>query len=111
MRTMLILRGNSGSYADEDGKAHNYDKGALHEGPAKDLAARRGFRGKVLDVSGDAKPPARDAPPDKDGKKHGTRYDSLQTREALRVFRADDLFPRSTDFQVAAITCGGYSQK
>ncbi len=89
MRTMLILRGNSGPYEDEEGKTHNYDKGALHEEPAKDLATRKGYRPQVLDVSGDAKPPARDAPPGKDGKKHGTRYDSPQTLLALKTFRDD----------------------
>jgi hypothetical protein len=90
MSTMLILRGNSGQYADEDGKAHNYEKGALHEEPAKDLAARKGYTPMVLDVSGDAKPPAPDAPVGKDGKKHGTRYDSPQTLLALKTFRDDN---------------------
>jgi hypothetical protein len=90
MRTMLILRGNSGSYENEEGKKHNYTKGALHEQPAKDLAARRAMKAQVLDISGDAKPPEAGAPAGKDGKKHGTRYDSPQTLEALRVFRADD---------------------
>jgi hypothetical protein len=89
MPTMLILRGNSGSYENEEGKAHYYDKGALHEGPAKDLATRRGFTPQVLDVSGDAKPPGKDAPVGKDGKRHGTRHDSPQTIKALRAFRDD----------------------
>jgi hypothetical protein len=69
---MLILRGNSGTYEDEDGKSHKYDKGALHERPAIELAARRGFRGQVLDISGDPKSP------------EGTRNDSPQTLLALR---------------------------
>jgi len=77
MRTMLILRGNSGTYEDEDGNAHKYAKGALHEGPAIELAARRGFKGQVLDVSGDPKWPG------------GTRNDSPQTLLALRTFRSD----------------------
>lgn len=78
MRTMLILRGNSGTYEDEDGKPRKYDKGALHEGPAIELARRRGFKGQVLDVSGDSKKPG------------GTRNDSPQTLLALRTFRSDD---------------------
>ena len=90
MRKMLILRGNSGSYQNEEGKTYNYTKGALHEEPAMDLAARRAMKGQVLDISGDPKPPGRDAKVGKDGKKHGTRNDSPQTLEALRVFRADD---------------------
>ena len=95
MSTMLILRGNSGSYQDEAGKAHNYKNGALHEGAAKDFAmrksaTRKSYTPKVLDVSGDAKPPARDAPPGKDGKQHGTRQDSPQTVLALAAFRDDD---------------------
>jgi len=85
--TMLILRGNSGSYEDEQRKKHNYSRGALHEGPAKDLAKLKGYTPKVLDVSGDSKPPAPDAPPGKDGKKHGTRDDSPQTLLALKMFR------------------------
>ena len=89
MRTMLILRGNSGTYADEDGKSHKYDKGALHEDAATSLAQRKGYRGQVLDISGDAKPPAPDAKPGRDGKLHGTRHDSPQTVLALSTFRAD----------------------
>ena len=89
MRTMLILRGNSGTYADEDGKPHKYEKGALHEGAATTYAARKGYRAKVLDISGDSKPPGPDAKPGKDGKKHGTRDDSPQTLEALSTFRSD----------------------
>ncbi len=50
---MLILRGNSGSYADENGKKHDYSRGALHEKAAKDFAALRGLDGEVLDVAGD----------------------------------------------------------
>lgn len=82
MRTMLILRGNSGTYADEKGKPHKYDKGALHEDAATSLAQRKGYRGQVLDVSGNAKPP-------KPGQKHGSRHDSPQTLLALSAFRAD----------------------
>jgi len=77
---MLILRGNSGSYPDEDGNTHKYTKGALHEGPAKELARVLHYNPKVLDVSGNAKPPKR-------GEKHGTRDDSEQTLLALRMFR------------------------
>jgi hypothetical protein len=86
---MLILRGNSGPYADEEGKPHKYDKGALHEGPAKDLAALKNYTPMVLDISGDPEPPTADAPVDKDGKQHGTRYNSPQTLLALKKFRAD----------------------
>jgi hypothetical protein len=85
MPTMLILRGNSGSYQDEQGKAHYYAKGALHEGPAKDLATRRGYTPQVLDVSGDATPPPPGSPPDTPG----TRNDSPQTIKALQAFRRD----------------------
>jgi len=79
---MLILRGNSGTYADEKGNPHKYDKGALHEDAATSLAQRKGYRGQVLDVSGNANPP-------KKGQKHGTRNDSPQTLLALSTFRGD----------------------
>src|SRR5258708_18304614 len=89
MPTMLILRGNSGEYDDENGHPHNYTKGALHEQPAKDLATLKHYTPKVLDMSGDATPPAKDAPVGKDGKQHGTNYDSPQTRLGLTTFRDD----------------------
>jgi hypothetical protein len=85
MPTMLILRGNSGTYENEEGKAHSYDKGALHEQPAKDLAARKGYTPMVLDVKGDSTPPPPGSPPGT----HGTRYDSPQTVQALQTFRAN----------------------
>ena len=51
MPTMLILRGNSGEYQDEDGHAHNYTKGALHEEPAKvTCSSSRWFRKSELKV-------------------------------------------------------------
>ena len=43
----------------------------------------------MLEISGDAKPPAPGAKPGKDGKLHGTRDDSPQTVLALSTFRAD----------------------
>jgi len=89
MPTILILRGNSGSYVDEEGNPHNYRKGALHEGPAMELATRLHLTPKVLDEKGDAKPPAPDAPVGSDGKQRGTRDDSPQTIKALRMFRDD----------------------
>jgi hypothetical protein len=53
MKTMLILRGNHGKFPDEEGKTHNYDKGALHERAAIEYARRKRYKGIVLDVSGD----------------------------------------------------------
>jgi hypothetical protein len=47
-KKMLILRGNKGHYADEQGKDHNYEKGALHEQAAKDFAACKNLVGEVL---------------------------------------------------------------
>jgi hypothetical protein len=82
---MLILRGNSGEYQDEDGHAHNYTKGALHEEPAKDLARLKKYTPKVLDMKGDATPPPPGSPPDMPG----TNYDSPQTRLGLQTFRDD----------------------
>ncbi len=61
---MLIMRGNSapaGVYEDEKGKKPAWPKGALHEGPAKDYAVLKGFRPKVLDVTGSSKGGDRDA--------------------------------------------------
>jgi pimeloyl-ACP methyl ester carboxylesterase len=58
---MLILRGNSGSYEDEDGKKHDYNMGALHEKAAKDYAAMKGYDGEVLPVAGDSPKQADDA--------------------------------------------------
>lgn len=54
MATMLILRGNRGSFPDENGKTKSYPKGALHERAALDYAKRKGYSGQVLDVSGDS---------------------------------------------------------
>jgi hypothetical protein len=87
---MLIMRGNSagkGVYEDENGNKPAWPKGALHEGPAKDYAVLLGFKPKVLDVSGNSKPPGPHAKPGKDGKVHGTRSDSDGTRMALECFR------------------------
>jgi hypothetical protein len=90
---MLILRGNSDKegklYPDEHGNIIAWPDGALHEGPAKDFASRKKYTPKVLDIPGDPKPPAPDAPVGKDGKKHGTRWDSPQTILALNTFRDD----------------------
>ena len=61
---MLIMRGNSapaGVYEDENGKKPAWPKGALHEGPAKAYAVLKGFRPKVLDVTGSSKRGDRDA--------------------------------------------------
>jgi hypothetical protein len=76
MPKMLILRGNSGPYEDEQGDKHNYDQGALHEQAAKDYATRRNYTPVVLQVSGD--------PP-----KKGKRDVSPQTLQALDAFHAD----------------------
>ena len=88
---MLIMRGNSGEYEDENGKKRQWPNGALHEGPAKEYAVLMGslmgfdggFKPKVLDVKGNSKPPGRDAKPGPDGKIHGTRNDSDGTLMAL----------------------------
>ncbi|GJD48455.1 hypothetical protein OPKNFCMD_1174 [Methylobacterium crusticola] len=77
MPKMLILRGNHGYHADEAGKDFNYKGGALHEGPAKEYARRKGYEGVVLNISGD--------PPEK-GKK---RSHSPQTILALDTFSRD----------------------
>ena len=53
MSRMLILRGNSGNYPDEEGNAHNYVKGALHDHAAMEYARRLGYEPVVLDMSGD----------------------------------------------------------
>ena len=68
---MLIMRGNSGEYEDENGKKRQWPNGALHDGPAKEYAVLMGslmgfdggFKPKVLDVKGNSKPPGRDAKP------------------------------------------------
>ncbi len=49
MPKMLILRGIAGFY---DGRS--WPRGAMHEGPALEYAKRRGYEGKVLDISGEA---------------------------------------------------------
>jgi hypothetical protein len=56
MSRMLILRGNSGNYADEDGNPHKYTNGALHDHAAMEYARRRGYEPVVLDMSGDFGP-------------------------------------------------------
>jgi hypothetical protein len=66
MKTMLILRGISGTF----GGVH-YPRGALDEPSAKKYAMRRGYFPDVLDVSGETGP------------------HSAQTQMALRTFRAD----------------------
>ena len=63
---MLILRGIKGHFA-----ARDWPRGALDEQPAREYALRRGYIGKVLDVSGEA-------------------YEgSPQATQALAVFRYD----------------------
>ena len=49
MSKMLILRGISGWYA-----GRKWERGALFEEPALEYAKRRGYEGKVLDISGEA---------------------------------------------------------
>ena len=66
MSWMLILRGIAGHF---DGK--DWPKGALYERPALDYAKRRGYVGKVLDVSGE------------------TGASSKQTVACLQAIRAD----------------------
>jgi len=88
---MLIMRGNSGEYEDENGKKRQWPNGALHEGPAKEYAVlmgslmgfNGGFKPKVLDVNGNSRPPGPDAKPGPDGIIHGTRNDSEGTLMAL----------------------------
>lgn len=48
---MLILRGIAGHF---DGR--DWPRGALYEAPASDYATARGYRGMVLDVSGETGP-------------------------------------------------------
>ena len=77
MPKMLILRGNHGAaYPDEEGKAHDYKRGALHERAAIEYASRKGYEGEVLDVSGDPGG-------------HGNRSKSPQTLMALDRFFHD----------------------
>jgi hypothetical protein len=71
-KKMLILRGRSGSYPDENGDSHDYDKGALHEQAAKAYAKSKDYEGIVLDVSG------------------GTGPESAQTSQALIMLRGKD---------------------
>ncbi len=66
MATMLILRGISGHFAGKD-----YPRGALDEPSAVAYAERNGFKGEVLDVSGE------------------TGLFSKQTRAALEAVRND----------------------
>jgi hypothetical protein len=56
MPRMLILRGNSGTYPDEEGNPHKYKKGALHDHAAMEYARRVGYEPVVLDMSGDPGP-------------------------------------------------------
>ena len=61
---MLIMRGNSapaGVYEDENGNKPAWPKGAMHEGPAREYAVLKGFKPKVLDVTGSSKGGDRDA--------------------------------------------------
>jgi len=88
MSTMLILRGNPGTYANEDGKAVHYPRGALHEGAALAYAQRKGYTGKVLDVEGWA------------------RADSTQTQMAVEEFRRDHIVTAFYGF-----SGGGYNVK
>jgi hypothetical protein len=44
---MLILRGKAGYYEGQD-----WPRGALHEAPALEYAARRSYDGRVLDIAG-----------------------------------------------------------
>jgi hypothetical protein len=71
MSTMLILRGISGKYANENGKIVHYKNGALHDGVAVEYAKRKSYIGKVLDVDG------------------ATGPESKQTKMALEEFRRD----------------------
>jgi hypothetical protein len=76
MSKMLILRGTRGILPDEQGKKHNYTKGALHEQAAIEYARRKGYEGTVLDISGDHGPGP-------------TRATSPQTLMAVKTFRDD----------------------
>jgi hypothetical protein len=81
MKTMLILRGISGTF----GGVH-YSRGALDEPSAKKYAMRRGYSSDVLDVSGETGP------------------HSAQTQMALRTFRAD-----KTICSIYGFSGGGYN--
>jgi hypothetical protein len=80
---MLILRGNSGSYEDENGRKHDYNRGALHEKAAMDYAASKGLVGDVLDVAGDL---------------------SKQTDDAVQLLKAKD----SPYVAIYGFSGGGY---
>lgn len=56
MSRMLILRGNSANYPDEEGNPKKYKKGALHDHAAMEYARRRNYEPVVLDMSGDFGP-------------------------------------------------------
>jgi len=88
MNTMLILRGNPGNYANEEGKVVNYLRGALHEAAALEYAKLKGYAGKVLDVVGWAS------------------EDSRQTKMALDEFRRDQMVAAFYGF-----SGGGYNVK
>jgi hypothetical protein len=75
---MLIMRGNSAPkdvFEDDSGTGNKpaWSKGALHEGPAKEYAVLKGFKPKVLDVTGSSK--------------HGNRDESEGTVMALECFQ------------------------
>lgn len=90
MATMLILRGNSGRYPDENGDPKDYPRGALHEAAALEYAQRVGFAGEVLDISGD--------------RGSSTRSRSPQTIFALETFQRR---PEITAFY--GFSGGGYN--
>lgn len=81
MPKMLIMRGIAGFY---DGR--NWPRGAMHEAPALEYAKRRGYEGKVLDISGEA---------------YGG---SPQSRLALKEYRRD-----STITALYGFSGGGYN--
>ena len=87
---MLILRGNSGSYEDEDGKKHDYNMGALHEKAAKDYAASKDYVGEVLPVAGNW---------------------PKQTDDAVQLLKAKDSpYAAIYGFSGGSSTCGIFSK-
>ena len=81
MPKMLIMRGVAGFY---DGR--HWPRGAMHEAPALEYAKRRGYDGKVLDISGEAK------------------AGSPQSKLALKEYRRD-----STITALYGFSGGGYN--
>ena len=81
MPKMLIMRGVAGVY---DGR--HWPRGAMHEGPALEYAKRRGYDGKVLDISGEA------------------QAGSPQSKLALKEYRRD-----STITALYGFSGGGYN--